>query len=78
LHGSQCLELLRRRMEFELSGQRRFHRTGVLHFTAIVKRSMLMNRKDGHGDPDAPSPNKDSAFLPAHECGGLLPRLVKL
>src|SRR5438105_2534267 len=34
----------------------------------------LKNGKEVAGGSDAHTPNKDSAFLPAHECGGLLPR----
>src|SRR5947208_10408351 len=50
-----------------------FHRSWT-----VCLSMYLFYHKEGKPEmeqnPDAQTPKKDSAFLPAHECGGLLPR----
>jgi len=59
LRGSQCVKLFRRRLQFEFGNTWLFHRTLVLHFTAVVKGRQLMN------DTHLPMPQKrNAAFLP--------------
>ncbi|GHO72231.1 hypothetical protein KSD_00020 [Ktedonobacter sp. SOSP1-85] len=49
-------------------------------FANIYTSLLRQHRKTGkeRAGPATHAPEKDSAFLPAHECGGLLPRFDEM